>query len=286
MAKPRGLSPAALLAYAAIALVILILAATQSSDSDSSMVASADTSVSSGASTSVEGTWGESTTTTPPSTTTTTAAPEPDKAPPPVAPTTEPVPPAIPESVQQLSARLAALPVGSLDSSHPYDRDLFGPAWSDTDHNGCDTRNDILHRDLTGVVNREGTHGCVVIAGRLADPYTGGVIEFRKAEASKVQIDHLVPLHAAWRLGAWQWTAQERLTYANDPRVLLAVSGSQNESKGDDLADEWRPPNRAWWCAYATRTIAVHEAYRLPVTVTERAALSDMISTCTPGSVG
>jgi len=43
-----------------------------------------------------------------------------------------------------------------------YARASFGPAWRDVDHNGCDTRNDILGRDLTGTVFRVGTHDCVV----------------------------------------------------------------------------------------------------------------------------
>ena len=30
-----------------------------------------------------------------------------------------------------------------------YDRDQFGSGWVDVNRNGCDTRNDILRRDLT-----------------------------------------------------------------------------------------------------------------------------------------
>ena len=30
-----------------------------------------------------------------------------------------------------------------------YDREQFGQAWADADRNGCDTRNDVLRRDLT-----------------------------------------------------------------------------------------------------------------------------------------
>jgi hypothetical protein len=61
-----------------------------------------------------------------------------------------------------------------------YDRDcgpgegcVFGPAWSD------DTRNNVLAQQLIDVVYREGTHDCVVIAGVLAEPYTGQRIDFR-----------------------------------------------------------------------------------------------------------
>ena len=47
------------------------------------------------------------------------------------------------------------------------------PAWADVDHNGCDTRNDMLHRDLTAVTLKPGTTDCVVLTGVLNDPYTG-----------------------------------------------------------------------------------------------------------------
>ena len=33
-----------------------------------------------------------------------------------------------------------------------YTRDQFGPSWKDVDANGCDTRNDILKRDLKSIV--------------------------------------------------------------------------------------------------------------------------------------
>lgn len=61
-----------------------------------------------------------------------------------------------------------------------YSRDRFGHAWTDVDHNGCDTRNDILNRDLTGKTWKAGTHNCVVLSGTLADPYTGRNIAFSK----------------------------------------------------------------------------------------------------------
>jgi len=55
---------------------------------------------------------------------------------------------------------------------------------------------------LTAVQYR-GRSRCVVIAGTLlADPYTGRWIEFRKATAARVQIDHLYPLARAWDMGA------------------------------------------------------------------------------------
>jgi hypothetical protein len=197
------------------------------------------------------------------------------------------VPPTSAPTATGASAQtLAALPVAGLETTKPYVRTTdFGPAWADDNddsdgHNGCDTRNDILHRDLTGIITRPATHDCVVIAGTLADPYSGTTITFAKADASAVQIDHIVPLHDAWELGAWSWSQQQRVDYANDPLVLLAVSGPANESKGDRLADRWRPQNVGKWCDYAQRTVAVHTKYHLPVTAPERSALSSMLGRC------
>src|SRR5690349_17307750 len=79
---------------------------------------------------------------------------------------------------------LAGLPVKGRAPMTGYARRQFGPAWADADHNGCDTRNDILNRDLMHKQWRPGTHNCVVIAGVLADPYSGATIPFRKAAAS------------------------------------------------------------------------------------------------------
>ncbi|GAC1482447.1 MAG: hypothetical protein NVS1B16_12590 [Pseudarthrobacter sp.] len=46
---------------------------------------------------------------------------------------------------------LATLPIKGRAPKTGYDRAQFGQAWLDVDRNGCDTRNDMLKRDLTGV---------------------------------------------------------------------------------------------------------------------------------------
>jgi hypothetical protein len=162
-----------------------------------------------------------------------------------------------------------------------YDRTRdFGPAWSDVDHNGCDTRDDILRRDLDAVTFRPGTARCVVVSGTLADPYSGATLRFSKADADAVQIDHLVPLHAAWVLGAWRWSAERRLAFANDPRNLVAVDGAANQAKSYALVDRWRPANDRIHCVYAINTVAVHAAYQLAVTRPERHMLARLLSPC------
>ncbi len=163
-----------------------------------------------------------------------------------------------------------------------YARGLFGDGWVDTDHNGCDTRNDILRRDLTRVIFRAGTHDCVVASGTLADPYTGTTINFVRGltTSEAVQIDHVVALGDAWQKGAQQWTTATRVAFANDPLELLAVSGPANQQKGDADTATWLPPNKAFRCAYVARQVAVKRKYGLWVTAAEKQAMTRVLSAC------
>ena len=161
-----------------------------------------------------------------------------------------------------------------------YDRDLFGAAWTDTDRNGCDTRNDILARDLTGTTFKAGTRDCVVMTGQLADPYTGQTLTFAKADASAIHIDHVVALSDAWQKGAQPWPGGKRLAFANDPLNLLAVDGPTNSSKGDGDAATWLPPNKSYRCAMVARQVAVKARYELWVVAAERDAIARVLSAC------
>ena len=98
--------------------------------------------------------------------------------------------------------------------------------------------------------------------------------------STAVQIDHVVALGDAWRTGAAKWTAAKRLRYANDPVVLLAVDGPQNEAKGDDDASEWLPPRKAYDCTYVAKQITIKTRYALWVTATERSAMAATLKTC------
>jgi hypothetical protein len=177
---------------------------------------------------------------------------------------------------------LGTIPVMGRAPKTGYSRAQFGPAWADVDHNGCDTRNDILNRDLVGVTWRAGTHDCVVIAGTLDDPYTATMISFAKANATAVQIDHVVALGDAWQTGAQGWTAATREQFANDPLNLLAVDGPTNEQKSDSDAASWLPPNAAFRCTYVARQITVKATYQLWVTGAEHDAMASVLSGC-PG---
>lgn len=175
---------------------------------------------------------------------------------------------------------LASLPVKGRAPATGYSRDQFGQRWADTDRNGCDTRNDILARDLTNEHLRPGST-CVVISGQLADPYSGQMIEFRRGpDSNAVQIDHVVSLSNAWQTGAQQLAAADRERLANDPLNLLATSGAINQAKGDADAATWLPPSAGYRCRFVARQVAVKARYGLWVTASERDAVARVLNRC------
>jgi hypothetical protein len=187
--------------------------------------------------------------------------------------------------LERARGELAALAVKGRAPKTGYDRDEFGPAWADVDRNGCDTRNDVLARDLTDVTYEPGTHDCVVLTGTLDDPYTDTVIDFvRGPESARVQIDHVIALSDAWQKGAQQWDADKRREFANDPANLLAVDGPANGQKGDGDAATWLPPSTGYRCAYVVRQVRVKAAYGLWVTQAERDAMSRQLDRCVVGN--
>ena len=170
---------------------------------------------------------------------------------------------------------LEKLPVKGRAPKTGFSRNQFGSQWTDTDRNGCDTRNDILKRDLSAVVFREKTRNCVVETGVLNDPYSGQTISFQRGEKTSalIQIDHVVALSNAWQTGIFQSTVKVRTNFANDPLNLIAVKGSLNSQKGDGDAATWLPPNKAFRCAYVSRQIQVKVKYGLWVTKSEKEAM-------------
>lgn len=165
----------------------------------------------------------------------------------------------------------------------------FGPSWSDAgtpgevagSRDGCDTRNDILRRDLSSTTLKSGTNGCVVLTGTLTEPYGGAAIAWaRGPKSATVQVDHVVAKGNAYVTGAQQLSEQQRLDFANDPLNLLAVDGPLNSSKSDGDAATWLPPTKSYRCEYVARQIAVKERYDLWVTAPEKKAMRRVLSAC------
>lgn len=180
--------------------------------------------------------------------------------------------------------QLEQLAVTSGRPEAAYERELFGQRWADVDRNGCDTRNDVLRRDLTGVKVKPGTGGCKVLSGELLDPYSGAVLEFSAQDPQAVQIDHAVSLADAWDSGAWAWDDQRREQFANDPDNLLAVDGPTNQSKADANAAEWLPTKSGGRCELVRRQVAVKTEWKLSVTDRERAAMRGVLEVCPEGA--
>jgi hypothetical protein len=163
-----------------------------------------------------------------------------------------------------------------------YERAQFGQTWADVNRNGCDTRNDILQRDLTNLTFRTGTRNCVIESGTLVDPYSGVVIDFVKGNKTStlVQIDHVVSLSNAWQTGAFKLTIEKRTQFANDPDNLLAVQGRLNSQKGEADAATWLPPLKSYRCTYVAKQISIKAKYGLWVTSPEKAAMKSILNKC------
>lgn len=202
-----------------------------------------------------------------------------------LAPTTE----APSEHLSRAKSALDRLEGLRLIERHPagvagYRRDAFGTGWVDTDHNGCNQRDDILNASAQQVrVERQGSCDHDVVAGTWADPYTGRTMTFTdlkdQRQAQAIQIDHVVPLAEAWASGAHAWNRFRRVQYANDLRNLLAVDGPTNASKGSNDPAAWRP-RKQYQCAYARRWIEVKSQWGLGADPSEVAALKSMLTYC------
>lgn len=174
---------------------------------------------------------------------------------------------------------LAGLSVKGRAPKTGYKREIvFGQRWKDMDQNHCNTRNDILARDLTEV--RKRADNCKVLSGTLNDPYTGKTLTFAASRSEEIQIDHVVALSNAWQTGAQQISQEQREHLANDPLNLLAVSGAANQQKGAGDAATWLPKNKGYRCAYVARQIAVKAKYSLWVTPPEKAAMERILGQC------
>lgn len=195
-------------------------------------------------------------------------------------------PPATADPAGATQAMLDSLPIKGRAPKTGYSRSQFGDAWTDDvsvagGHNGCDTRNDILREQLSDVVIKANTNGCVVLSGVLNDPYTGTTVRFQRGPdtSQEVQIDHVVALSDAWQKGAQQLDETTRRDLANDPMNLQATLGWVNQQKGDSDAASWLPPNTAYRCAYVSRIVAVKGTYGLWVTQAEHDAIARVLAT-------
>lgn len=146
-----------------------------------------------------------------------------------------------------------------------FDREALFGSWRDDDGDCRNTRAEILQASSSTKVDG----GCSISGGAWHDPYTGDTIRRPK----DLDIDHIVPLKEAWLSGAWTWTREERIAFANAPEVLLAVGKSANRAKSDKDPAEWLPPDASYHREYARRWAAIKVEHRLAADPRERATL-------------
>lgn len=215
-----------------------------------------------------------------------------------------------PMGVKEALSTAKAMPTAT---PHPdgYDRAGEFGGWANSDRlcGSGSTRDMILKRDMTGV---DMDSQCRVLSGTLNDPYTGKSIEFRRdvyqkvsgktrkvsGDSTAVQIDHVVALNDAWASGLWKESRKaDRVTYANDPEVLLASQGAANNTKsmGVNLYGKgapkqlhwsagtpsvWLPDNRSYRCEYMAKRVYIKHKYGLSMSSWEKSETVSYLSQC------
>jgi hypothetical protein len=178
-----------------------------------------------------------------------------------------------PPSAAKTSKAIGKLTVAEPLSMSGYSRTKF-PHWI-SQGGGCDTREVVLIRDGRDV--KTGAN-CGITSGSWFSYYDGLTL----TSASRVDIDHVVPLANAWRSGAKNWSTDRRRAFANDRdnSQLIAVSAASNRSKGDKGPEEWKPPRKKAWCLYSRWWVQVKRHWQLTVVRAERTELREMVATC------
>nr|WP_274707085.1 HNH endonuclease family protein [Corynebacterium evansiae] len=162
------------------------------------------------------------------------------------------------QQIRQISARPRVL---------GYSRARFGDGWGMqiTNRGVCDTRDLLLVQTFGGTAG-----GCANDDGdgaagerRGVDPYT-----HHPMDRHGVDIDHIVPLAAAWDLGAYAWPEAQRRAFANDMQRNLVVTASEvNREKSDSTLSEWLPPVER--CGYCARFVRVVGDYGLALSAAD-----------------
>ncbi|MBW9215508.1 excalibur calcium-binding domain-containing protein [Mumia sp. zg.B53] len=155
-----------------------------------------------------------------------------------------------------------------------YARAKFGRGWK-AQGKGCDTRAVVLRSESRSRTTQ--TRNCTIKRGKWRSQYDGRVVR----RASKLDIDHRVPLAEAWDSGAKKWTKKTRIAYANDlgyAESLVAVTARSNRAKGDGDIAQWLPSKSR--CSYTARYVAVKYRWRLAVDKREKRAITRVFSRC------
>ena len=191
-------------------------------------------------------------------------------------PTLTPIPTATVPAGTQFS--IAVAPVRS--DIPKYNRGEWSH-WADEDGDCQDARQEALIAESETPVTYTNEDKCRVETGSWAGPYTGEVF----TDPGSLDIDHMVPLANGHRSGGWAWSEVKKREYANDLSYeghLIAAKAAANRAKGSKGPEDWKPPDRAYWCRYAIDWISIKNIWELTATESEASALVEMLDTCEP----
>jgi len=156
------------------------------------------------------------------------------------------------------------------DTVQAFDRETY-EHWIDEDSDCQDTREEVLIQEsVTGVIFASSSE-CEIVSGNWIDPYSGDTF----TDPGDLDVDHMIPLENAHISGGWNWTEDRRRDYANfmdDPDHLIAVSASENRSKGEKGPDEYMPSDDDYHCEYVEDWIRIKRDWGLRMTVNEAEA--------------
>jgi hypothetical protein len=174
---------------------------------------------------------------------------------------------------------VAQLPIAS-DSGRisSYDRGDWG-GWIDADQDCQNSRHEVLIEESLRPVIFIDARKCSVSGGYWLAPFKGIIV----TAARDIDVDHMVPLANAHKSGGWAWDYGRKNKYANNLSYkghLIAVTASANRSKGARGPEDWRPPDKNYWCQYAIDWISIKAAWGLTATSQEWKALVEMLGTC------
>lgn len=186
----------------------------------------------------------------------------------------------VPASPVTTSTQLSIAVAPVLQDIPDYDRGEWRH-WTDEDEDCQDARQEALIAESETPITYKSDEKCKVASGSWVGPYTGESF----TDTGDLDIDHMVPLANAHRSGGWVWSKDKKRQYANDLSYdghLVAVKESANRAKGSSGPEDWKPPEHAYWCRYATDWITIKNAWKLTATESEADALEEMLRTCEP----
>ncbi|MEU8364941.1 HNH endonuclease family protein [Nonomuraea sp. NPDC048882] len=173
-----------------------------------------------------------------------------------------------------LRQAVADLPV-TAEGRTGYKRTSFRH-WVDGDGDGCSARNEVL---IAEAIDKPAQGAqCKLSGGIWYSYYDDTIVD----NASKLDVDHMVPLAEAWDSGASAWDAKKRQDYANyldHPEHLVAVTARSNRQKADKDPADWLPI-AAVRCRYIGEWIAIKRHWGLAIDEREKTALTEQAAAC------